>query len=121
MYGLQRAVEWMSAIAYGEDLEDENGNPIPSEITNLDKIRSIPLLKEIIGWNPQDNFDDISALIMLMVFREDRLQYKRHMHEKKIEQITNDPFFDRHVGVGTDKYSNRTIMDFIRTEKTKIS
>ena len=56
-----------------------------------------------------------------MVFREDRLQYKRHMHEKKVEQITNDPFFDRHVGVGSDKYSGKTIMDYIRTERTKIS
>jgi len=113
LYGLQRAVDWMSAIAYGE----EEG----SEVTNLDKIRSIPLLKEIIAWNPNDNFDDVSSLIMLMIFREDRLQYKRHMHEKKIENITNDAFFKRHVGTGTNGYSNKSIMDFIRTEDIKIS
>ena len=51
IYGLQRAVQWMSAQAYGE----EEG----TEVTNLDKIRSIPLLQEIIAWNPNDNFDDI--------------------------------------------------------------
>ena len=113
IYGLQRAVDWMSATAYGE----EEG----SEVSNLDKIRSIPLLQEIIAWNPNDNFDDISALLLLMIFREDRLQYKRHMQEKKVAAVTSDPFFSRHVGVGTNSYSNKSIMDFIRTEDIKIS
>ena len=112
-YGLQRAVQWMSATAYGE----EEG----SEITNLDKIRSIPLLKEIIAWNPDDNFDDISALILLMIYREDRLQYKQHIREKRVKSITNDPFFSRHVGTGTNRYSNKSIIDFIKTENTKVS
>ncbi len=113
IYGLQRAVQWMSATAYGE----EEG----SEVTNLDKIRSIPLLNEIIAWNPNDNFDDISALLLLMIFREDRLQYKRHIHEKKVEAVTSDPFFSRHVGGSTNGYSNKNIMDFIKTEDIKIS
>jgi hypothetical protein len=113
LYGLQRAVQWMSATAYGE----EEG----SEVTNLDKIRSIPLLNEIIAWNPQDNFDDISALVLLMIYREDRLQYKRHIHEKRVEAVTSDPFFSRHVGGSINGYSNKSIMDFIKTEKVKIS
>lgn len=113
LYGLQRAVQWMSATAYGE----EEG----SEVTNLDKIRSIPLLNEIIAWNPQDNFDDISALLLLMIYREDRLQYKQHLHEKKVEAVTSDPFFNRHVGGSTKGYSNKTMMDYIKTEQVKIS
>ena len=56
-----------------------------------------------------------------MIYSEDRLQYKRHMHEKKVEAITHDPFFSRHVGTGTNGYSNKTIMDFIKTEDIKIS
>ena len=112
IYGLQRAVQWMSTTAYGE----EEG----SEVINLDKIRSIPLLKEIIGWNPNDNYDDISALLLLMIYREDRLQYKTHMHEERVKAVTSDPFFDRHVGV-SNSYSNKSIMDFIRTEEAKIS
>jgi len=115
LYGLQRSAEWMSTLAYGEELEDEDGNPIPSEVTNLDKIRSIPLLKETIAWTPDDNYDDISALLMLMIYREDRLQFKTHMREKRTAQVTNDPFFDRHVGEGTNGYSNKNIMDFIKT------
>ena len=119
LYGLQRSVEWMSATASGEEKEDEEGNPIPSEITNLDKIRSIPLIKETIAWNPEDNFDDISALIMLMIYREDRMQFKTHMREKRIAQITSDPFFDRHIGGASKSYSNKTMMDFIKTTNIK--
>jgi len=115
IYGLQRCVEWMSALAYGEEREDAEGNPIPSEVTNLDKIRSVPLLKEIIAWNPDDNFDDVSALLLLMIYREDRLQFKYKMTEKKSQVVANDPFFDRHVG-GGKSYSNKKIMDFIKLE-----
>lgn len=103
----------MSDTAYGE----EEG----SEVTNLDKIRSIPLLQEIIAWNPDGNFDDISALAMLMVYREDRIQYKKTLRDKQVASITADPFFQRHVDPTTNGYSNKSIMDFIRTEKTKIS
>jgi hypothetical protein len=109
LYGLQRAVQWMSLPAYGE----EEG----SEIITLDKTRSIPLLKEVIAWNPDDNFDDVSALGMLMILREDRLVFKSRLVKKKILQVTNDNFFDRHVGSNQKSYSNRTIIDFIKTEK----
>lgn len=107
IYGLQRSVSWMETPAYGE----EEG----TEVTNLDKIRSIPLLHEVIAWNPDDNFDDVSALIMLMIYREDRLQFKNHLREKRVAAVTNDDFFSRHVG-GGKSYSNKTIMDFIKTE-----
>jgi hypothetical protein len=111
VYGLQRSYQWMSTRAYGE----EEG----SEVENLDKIRSVPLLKEIIAWNSDDNFDDVSALIMLMIYREDRLQFKNYVSEKRVKAVTTDPFFDRHIGHENKGYSNRTIMDFIRTEEVK--
>ena len=112
MYGLQRAVQWMSLPAYGE----EEG----SETTNLDKIRSVGLLKEVIGWNPDDNFDDVSALGMLMILREDRLNFKASINKARAKQITDDPFFSRHAsGFGEKSYSNRTITDFIKTEHIK--
>ena len=112
MYGLQRSLEWMSSPAYGE--------PEDSEIINLDKIRSIPLLKETIGWNPDDNFDDISALGMLMILREDRLNFREKINKSKIKSVTGDDFFNRHIGEGGRKgYSNKKIMDFIKTENIK--
>ena len=108
MYGLQRSLEWMSSPAYGE--------PEESEIINLDKIRSIPLLKETIGWNPDDNFDDISALGMLMILREDRLNFRDKINKSKVKTVTGDDFFNRHLGEGGKSYSNKKIMDFLRTE-----
>ena len=119
LYGLQRSVSWMETPAYGEEIEDDEGNLIPSEVTNLDKIRSIPILKETIAWNAEDNFDDISALIMLMIYREDRLRVKTHMHEKRIAQVANDPFFSRHTGGASNSYSNKTMMDYIKLDKEK--
>lgn len=111
MYGLQRANQWMSATAYGE----EEG----SETINLDKIRSVPLLQETIAWNSTDNFDDVSALIMLMILREDRLQFRYTTQKEKIKVVTGDAFFDRHVGGANKSYSNKTIMDFIKTDQVK--
>lgn len=111
IYGLQRSLQWMSTPAYGE----EEG----SEVINLDKIRSVPLLKEIIGWNPEDNFDDISALGMLMILREDRLQFKEKINKHKIKTVASDDFFSRHIQEGQKGYSNKKIMDFIKTENIK--
>jgi hypothetical protein len=118
LYGLQRSVAWMEEKAYGKDTYDDQGNLIESELTNLDEIRSIPLLQEIIGWNPDDNFDDISALGMLMIYREDRLRLKGKLRQKEIKTLAEDDFFNRHVG-GHKSYSNRKIMDFIKTENKK--
>jgi hypothetical protein len=43
-------------------------NPL-EEVPNVMKIRSIPLLKEIESWNGKDNFDRVSAMGMLMVYK----------------------------------------------------
>lgn len=111
-YGLQRSLEWMSLPAYGEEPD--------SEIINLDKIRSVGLLKEIIGYNQQDNFDDISALGMLMILREDRLRFKEKINKSKLKTVANDDFFARHIRGGTlNGYTSHTINDYIRTEFTK--
>ena len=88
-------------------------------VSGLDKIRSVPLLKEIIAWNPDDNFDDISALVMLMIFREDRLQFKSRLAKKQIASVTGDNFFGRHLEGLEKSYSNRKILDFIKTEDIK--
>ena len=77
----------MDSLAYGEETE--------SEITNMDKIRSLGLLKEIISYNQHDNFDDISSLGMLMIYREDLMVVKVNREERK-KLITDDPFFKRH-------------------------
>lgn len=54
---------WLREPAYNED-------PNESHVKNLHTIRSKPLIKEMIFWNDQDNFDRVSALGMLMILRE---------------------------------------------------
>lgn len=44
-------------------------NPINPDITNTYSIRSIPLLREFETWNPNGNFDRVSAFGMLMIYK----------------------------------------------------
>jgi len=69
-------------------------NPVEkgSEILNLHTIRSIPLLLELIYWNPNGNFDRVDALQMLLILNED-------MQNIEVEQTKPEaalsPFFMR--------------------------
>ncbi|KKP51368.1 MAG: hypothetical protein UR43_C0022G0006 [candidate division TM6 bacterium GW2011_GWF2_33_332] len=65
-----------------------------SEILNLHRIRSIPLLQELIYWNPKGNFDRVDALQMLMILKEDM----QHIHPDDMDKKPQDalsPFFKR--------------------------
>jgi len=42
-----------------------------SEILQLHKIRSIPLLQELAYWHPKGNFDRVDALRMMLILKED--------------------------------------------------
>ena len=65
-----------------------------SEILMLHTIKSIPLLKEYIYWNKDDNFDRISALGMLFILKED--YYKIRLSQESTEQdYYEDDFWNR--------------------------
>jgi hypothetical protein len=81
-FGRELIKSWMLGDAYGE------------EKANLYTIKSIPLLKEAIYWNKDGNFDRISALGMLLIYREDRIKFIDDS-SKPIKLINNDPFFDK--------------------------
>jgi hypothetical protein len=96
-YGRELAVTWEASPAYGEDVE--------KEIINMDKIRSIALLQETIAWNPDGNFDDISALGMLMIYREDLVQIKLTV-ERGDKTLADDDFWKRRrTSVSTYSYN----------------
>lgn len=46
------------------------------ETVYLDTVESIPLLQELIDWNAVDNYDRVSALGMLMIYKEELLGIK---------------------------------------------
>lgn len=63
-------------------------------LLNLHKIRSIPLLKELILWNIDGNFDRVSALGMLMLLMKER--EKIEVSEESSVKVLTDPFWSRH-------------------------
>ena len=70
-----------------------------SDQCNLHKLRSIGLIKEAIGWNSDGNFDRISALQALMIYREERSEYNVSV----IEEVDTDNFFFKNYKPTRDK------------------
>ncbi len=52
---------------------DAEGNKTEVTIPNLYKIKNRALLKELVLWNPQGNFDRVMSLVQLMLYREEKL------------------------------------------------
>ena len=63
------------------------------------ELRNRALLKELIQYNSEGNFDRISAMGMLMLLREDRMiAYQGNISKEKEDEanstyLGNDPFF----------------------------
>lgn len=87
-WGRELSAHWSESKAYGEDEE--------SEVVNMDKIRSLGILREMISYNDDGNFDDISALGMLMIYRENLLNLKVVRDSYNVPRQL-DPFFLRHT------------------------
>jgi hypothetical protein len=88
-WGRLLQADWQVMKAQGDD-EDNR--------LNLHKLRSLGYIEECIKWNPDGNFDRVSAGIMLFILREDR--YKRIQSAKNNQDITynnlaNDKFFQK--------------------------
>lgn len=61
---------------------------------NIHSLRCIPLIKELMYWNKDGNFDRVSAFGMCMILREEL--FKHDVKETKNEaSYTNDPFWKR--------------------------
>jgi hypothetical protein len=97
-WGRKLQSDWLIGVAYNaeSDTIDESGNIIEApRILNLQKVRSIGYLKELVSWNPDENFDRISAMGMLMILRADREKFEQHKYEDKVKTIMDDPWFGR--------------------------
>jgi len=60
LFGINLSLKWLEGEAYNEP-----------DKKNLDKIRSIGLFKELISYSLDVNADRVSALIVLMIYREE--------------------------------------------------
>lgn len=68
---LQR--DWLLSSATIQDY-NENGEQVGEKL-NMHTTRSMAYLEELIAWNSDINADRVSAMGMLMIYREDRLKY----------------------------------------------
>lgn len=84
-------------------------------IPNLYRLRSRALIKELILYNSEGNFDRISAMGMLMLLREDKMiLYSGNVSRAKEEDanssyLGNDPFFQVNYDLRLKSNPNRNI------------
>ncbi len=84
----------------------EDGQEKEVSVPRLYTIRNRALLKELINYNTEGNFDRISAMGMLMLLREDKMiLYQGNIDKSKQEQASkeylgNDPYFERNYRRG---------------------
>jgi hypothetical protein len=73
-----------------EEYEEKEG------LLNLHKIRSIPLLKELIAYNDIGNFDRVMAFMMVMYHLQEVKKMKVEK-EKKISTIYDQSFWNKNL------------------------
>ena len=100
-YGRRLIRDWL--IKPTSIITSVNGEDVETTVPSLMKIRNIALLQELSQWNPDGNFDRVSAMGMLMLLREDKLrllgpqgvQTDRFDND---DNLANDEFFTKNFG-----------------------
>lgn len=98
-YARSRLRSWLlSPVPVIQTIDGESKEVM---VPRLFTVRNRALLKELINYNPEGNFDRISAMGMLMLLREDKMiKYQGNVGRDKQENAENsydgeDPFFKR--------------------------
>lgn len=98
-YARSRLRSWLlSPVPIMQTIDGEEKEVL---VPRLFTVRNRALLKELINYNSEGNFDRISAMGMLMLLREDRMiRYQGDVSKEKQERANssydgNDPFFKR--------------------------
>lgn len=87
-----------------------DGNEQEVMVPRLFTVRNRALIKELINYNSEGNFDRISAMGMLMLLREDMMiKYQNNISKDRYEDSTknhysNDSFFDRNYKKKKEHY-----------------
>lgn len=108
-YGRKLIRDWLLKPCV--KIEVQNGEEIEVTYPNLGNIRNIALLKELSMYNLDGNFDRHDALVMLMIYREDRLRLfggdmrsNKNTHDK----ILDDKFFSLY-----DEKASKYVKDYM--------
>ena len=98
-YARSRLRSWL--LAPVPVMQTIDGEEKEVMVPRLFTVRNRALLKELINYNSEGNFDRISAMGMLMLLREDRMiRYQGDVSKEKQERANNnydgnDPFFKK--------------------------
>ena len=98
-YARSRLRSWL--LAPVPIIQTIDGEEKEVMVPRLFTVRNRALIKELINYNSEGNFDRISAMGMLMLLREDRMiRYQGDVSKEKQERANNsyagnDPFFKR--------------------------
>ena len=80
-----------------------DGESAEVQVPNLFRLRQRALIKELIQWNSEGNFDRVSSLGMLMLLREDRMILyggdEKRMQKVEKNPLSHDPFFEKNYKV----------------------
>lgn len=94
-------------------VRNDEGKEEEITVSNLYNIRNRALLKELILYNPNINVDRISALVMLMIFREEKMvlfQGDMKRGGTQISGMENDDYFRRNFKGGYSKWGAQWTM-----------
>ena len=95
-WGRQLQVSWMlTPYQIGKKTEGEEED---TTTLNLHKIRSLRYLEECLAWNPDGNFDTVSAMGMLFIYREEKL--------RQILSIQKDEVTKRNTWTDSEFFGN---------------
>lgn len=86
---------------------DAEGNNTEVTIPNLYRIKNRALLKELVLWNPQGNFDRIMSLVQLILYREEKMvlyQGDLKQVESGSSGVEKDDYWDKNYP-GKKKYT----------------
>ena len=84
-WGLELVRSWLESQAYGKE----------ESVRNLDLLKSPGIIKELISYNRDINTDRVSALIMLMILKADRLKMIENSKQASVKSKTSSEFWRR--------------------------
>lgn len=95
-YGRNRFRSWL--LQPVDIIQKIDGEMVTTQVPKIYTLKTRALLKELINYNSEGNFDRISAMGMLMLLREDKLilcqnDLKKLANRDNKNYAGNDPFF----------------------------
>lgn len=87
--------------------KDSDGKEIEVGVPNLYFLKNRALIKELIQWNPVDNYDRIMALVQLMIYREEKIiLFQGNMKkENSSDSLSSNEFWDKNYPGKKERYS----------------